>query len=510
MVRNAWKLIGALMLVALVLSAPAQANFSGRNGQLVFQRAFDQPGIYTTDSYNLEETRVTNTDTTILPTWSPDGQRIAFVDHAAIYTIDADGTNRTLVLDWQQAVWTLSWSPDGTRLAAELWDCTFQCTQDIYTMNPDGTGLTNTTADDGMNDRHPSWSPDGTKIAYSGFVNGAAGLYTMNPDGSGKSLVEQAGLIDTNPSWSPDGTKIAFQRGNSDPAAPQSRIVDAIYIVNADGTNVHPLVGGDAGFRDPAWSPDGSLIAFSARQVGVIRPDGTGLRMVTSRTDSRPEWQALPVASPPTFASGYARPKGADRIRASLVPAYQPCTAPNKQHGSPLAFPSCAPPARPAPETVGTPDANGRLPQSIGRVDLDAILGDPGTPQNEADVFIGVKVTDVWDRPNAQNDYTGGIDLRLPIRITDRVNDGGADGSATVRDFALRAVGPCNFTSSSSIGSTCSITTSANAIAAGAVTESNRTIWEVGRIDVFDGGPDNQNTTRVDNRLLFTQGVFVP
>ena len=44
--------------------------------------------------------------------------------------------------------------------------------------------------------------------------------------------------------------------------------------------------------------------------------------------------------------SGYPRPKGASPMRGSLVPAYEPCTAPNRTHGPPLAFPSCAPPAR--------------------------------------------------------------------------------------------------------------------------------------------------------------------
>src|SRR4051794_19172422 len=180
MTRNAWKVLGTVTVIMLALTASAQAAYPGRNGLIAFQRAmpyYQQSGIYTTDAYNVEETRVTSTESTILPAWSPDGQRIAFVDHAAIYTMKPDGSDRTVVLDWGSSVWTLSWSPDGTKLAAELWDCEFQCTQDIYTMNLDGTGLTNITAADGMEDRHPAWSPDGTKIAFSGFVNGAAGLY---------------------------------------------------------------------------------------------------------------------------------------------------------------------------------------------------------------------------------------------------------------------------------------------------------------------------------------------
>jgi hypothetical protein len=52
--------------------------------------------------------------------------------------------------------------------------------------------------------------------------------------------------------------------------------------------------------------------------------------------------------------------------------------------------------------------------------------------------------------------------------------------------------------------------TSANTLVPGAITETKRSIWEVGRIEVRDYGPDFTLGTAIDNRLLFTQGVFVP
>ena len=58
--------------------------------------------------------------------------------------------------------------------------------------------------------------------------------------------------------------------------------------------------------------------------------------------------------------TGYARPKGATPLRVPLVPAFQQCTAADRTHGPPLAFPSCASPAQTSGNlTVGTPDANG-------------------------------------------------------------------------------------------------------------------------------------------------------
>ncbi len=65
-------------------------------------------------------------------------------------------------------------------------------------------------------------------------------------------------------------------------------------------------------------------------------------------------------------------------------------------HGPPLAFPSCSSPDQASPNlTVGTPDANGRGANSIGAVRLATIVGNPSTPEDEADVQVEVSITDV-------------------------------------------------------------------------------------------------------------------
>ena len=75
---------------------------------------------------------------------------------------------------------------------------------------------------------------------------------------------------------------------------------------------------------------------------------------------------------------GYPRPKGARPLRVSLVPAYRECTSPNAQHGPPLAYPSCNPPAQQSGTlTVGTPDANGFSANSVAFVRFAV---DRGTP----------------------------------------------------------------------------------------------------------------------------------
>ena len=76
------------------------------------------------------------------------------------------------------------------------------------------------------------------------------------------------------------------------------------------------------------------------------------------------DWQPLPVNTPST----YPRPKGATpSMYLSLVPAYKPCTAPNRTHGPPLAFGSCNPPQPGSTYlTVGVGDGSPALARSIG------------------------------------------------------------------------------------------------------------------------------------------------
>src|SRR2546425_746704 len=92
---------------------------------------------------------------------------------------------------------------------------------DIYTMNPDGTDVTQLTTDPG-DDSEPAWSPDGTKIAFStsrdldpaclqdpnGFCNYE--IYVMNADGSNQTRLTHESLPDVAPAWSPDGAKIVY------------------------------------------------------------------------------------------------------------------------------------------------------------------------------------------------------------------------------------------------------------------------------------------------------------
>jgi hypothetical protein len=93
--------------------------------------------------------------------------------------------------------------------------------------------------------------------------------------------------------------------------------------------------------------------------------------------------------------------------------------------------------------------------------------------------------------------------------MTDRFSAATADAPATIRDLPLLIDVQCQPTASTSIGATCALSTSADAITPSLVREGKRTIWEIGQVRLFDGGEDGITATQADNSLFMKQGIFV-
>ena len=208
----------------------------------------------------------------------------------------------------------------------------------------------------------------------------------------------------------------------------------------------------------------------------------------------------MPFENDTSVLDGYPRPRGATPLFAPLVPAYKSCSAPNSSHGAPLSFPSCNPPE---PEsqllTVGTPDSNGKAAKSVGSMLLNVTPGD---------VRITVSLTDVRRQADL-DDYTGELEADPILRITDRQSGTAGDEPATVSDFDFPVTVPCAGTADTTVGSNCAITTTADSVLPGTVSEGKRAIWQLGQIQVFDGGPDGLASTD-DNTVFARQGIFVP
>jgi hypothetical protein len=222
-----------------------------------------------------------------------------------------------------------------------------------------------------------------------------------------------------------------------------------------------------------------------------------------------------------TAFATHPRPAGATPVYVWFVPAYRQCVAPNSTHGTPLAFPSCKPPNQASSYlTVGTADSNGAPANSIGHLLLSVKMGTPGPPE-DADVMAVLQFKDVRCKPatsasvcpvaNANDgpDYIGNIQSTYVTRITDHYNGPGLNEAATMVDIPFPVNANCASTASTSVGGTCDVSTSLNAVVPGAIREDQRMSWELGQTQVVDGGADG-NVTTADNTLFAVHGVFVP
>ncbi|HAL62273.1 MAG TPA: hypothetical protein DCP08_07715 [Chloroflexi bacterium] len=229
------------------------------------------------------------------PTWSPDGQRIAFVlaeemegiTRETIWVMGSDGSQAQRLFtppDFGYAM-DVSWSPDGERLAFSLGGVEGI---DIWLCNADGSGLERlvTSADpESIYTVQPAWFPDAQRIAYTqqvitprpeghGFLV-ASTIWVIGADGSDPQQTTEGEL----PAWSPDGQKMAFVRTTEEPDYQRQ-----IWIRDLSSGEEWSLGSG----YEPAWSPDGEWIAFVDRAVReeVLKTKEDGSPLLVAQYES--------------------------------------------------------------------------------------------------------------------------------------------------------------------------------------------------------------------------------
>ena len=119
-----------------------------------------------------------------------------------------------------------------------------------------------------------------------------------------------------------------------------------------------------------------------------------------------------------------------------------------------------------------------------------------------------MSLTDVR-RQSDLADYTGELEADPTLRITDRQSGAAGDEPATVSDLDFPVTVPCAGTADTTVGATCAVTTTADSVLPGTVSDGKRAIWQLGKLEVFDGGPDGLASTE-DNTVFARQGIFVP
>ncbi len=215
--------------------------------------------------------------------------KIAFVlkngPTSDIYTINFDGSQLTNLTNYKSITIAPRWSPDGRAIAYTSYK---DGRPDVYIKNVAGYAARKIIGYKGLN-LPGSWSPDGRKILLTLSKDGNAEIYVMDIEqGSLKRLTNNF-AIDVSPVWSPDGRKIAFVSNRS--GSPQ------IYVMDSDGNNVRRLTYEGAYNTSPSWSPKGGIIAYEGRidgkfQIFCIDENGDNLRQLTynSGTAESPCW----------------------------------------------------------------------------------------------------------------------------------------------------------------------------------------------------------------------------
>lgn len=169
------------------------------------------------------------------------------------------------------------WSPDGSRLIFDS-DRDEHQVYGIYAISADGTNEQNMM----LAGQQPSWAPDNNRFVYRGcdLSGNRCGLWTalaFEPKSWDKGVNLLAPVVQAeqaaHPDWSPTRDEIIYQRYEAG--------VWRLWLVNADGSNDHPLATGTTMQGLPAWSPDGNRIAYLTHtgqnwQIRLVNRDGSG------------------------------------------------------------------------------------------------------------------------------------------------------------------------------------------------------------------------------------------
>ncbi|KAF3632820.1 hypothetical protein FXO38_24923 [Capsicum annuum] len=248
------------------------------------------------------------------PSFSPNGDRIAYVRLPGLYVVNYDGSGLRQISS--RTAFSTAWDPKRKGVIYTSIGPTFasESTEvDVISINVDDEDLSHKQLTiGGQNNAFPSPSPDGKWIVFRSGRTGHKNLYIMDAlegEAGGLRRLTEGPWTDTMCNWSPDGEWIAFA---SDRANPGSGSFE-MYMIHPNGTGIKKVIQSGTGGRTnhPYFSPDGKYIVFTSDyaavsaepisnphhyqpygDIYVIKSDGSEIQRLThnSYEDGTPAW----------------------------------------------------------------------------------------------------------------------------------------------------------------------------------------------------------------------------
>ena len=253
------------------------------------------------------------------PRWSPDGRAIAFVrefgDSDQLYVLDSvGGTPRRIAAQLRGTSGFPDWSPDGKSILFTA-GANYEH-EGVYIIGADGSGLRALLSDSVNEYRYPSWAPDGKQFTVATWSpSGSAILVVELASGSRRQVLAADTVYLDCPQWSPKGNELLLTVYPSPVYPWKSSVTDAradlalfdfrsgrLRFVTTDHDKLNNY---------GRWSPDARWMVFQSDrhappfrdstaadyrfdslEIYIVRPDGSGLRRLTTNTyfDGHPSW----------------------------------------------------------------------------------------------------------------------------------------------------------------------------------------------------------------------------